>query len=387
VDAILPDPRIAKVILTRNPLDSYVSRKIAAATGQWRLTDMKHAKSARIRFDMAEFRKLMDALGGFQARLRRGLQQTGQTAFHVRYEDINDVDVINGLARFLGSTATLERPPGKLKKQNPTDLAAKVENYDEMVASLQHLDPFGLDQSVVLEPERQAQVPGFVAHPEAGLLFLPVKGAPVTPVLDWMGQVGGVGRDGLITKMTQKDLRQWIKDHPGYRSFSVVSHPLVRAHRVFCRFVLAVDRPAYADPRKTLRQRYKLPIPGKAPGDDWTADQHKAAFAGFLAFLKGNLAGQTSIRVDQAWASQTAVLQGVSSVTLPDRILREEALEQGLNDLAREVGLSSVPAPHPEAEPGPIPLKGIYDGKIEQAALDVYRRDYHTFGYPRLNRL
>src|SRR6056297_3573060 len=38
LERVLPDPRIAKVILTRNPLDSYVSRRIASETGQWRLT-------------------------------------------------------------------------------------------------------------------------------------------------------------------------------------------------------------------------------------------------------------------------------------------------------------------------------------------------------------
>ena len=35
LDAVLDDPACAKIILTRNPLDSYVSWKIAQATGQW----------------------------------------------------------------------------------------------------------------------------------------------------------------------------------------------------------------------------------------------------------------------------------------------------------------------------------------------------------------
>ena len=38
LDTILDDPQVAKIILTRNPLDSYVSWKIAQATGQWKLT-------------------------------------------------------------------------------------------------------------------------------------------------------------------------------------------------------------------------------------------------------------------------------------------------------------------------------------------------------------
>ena len=81
LERVLPDPRIAKVLLTRNPLDSYVSRKIASATGQWRLTDLKHAKSGRITFDAGEFEKMLTDWSDFRDHLRRGLQVTGQTAF------------------------------------------------------------------------------------------------------------------------------------------------------------------------------------------------------------------------------------------------------------------------------------------------------------------
>ena len=85
LERILTDRRIAKVLLTRNPLDSYVSRKIATATGQWRLTDVKHAKTDRITFDAGEFGQMLADWAGFRDRLRHGLQVTGQTAFHIRY--------------------------------------------------------------------------------------------------------------------------------------------------------------------------------------------------------------------------------------------------------------------------------------------------------------
>ena len=39
IDQVLNDPKCAKIVLTRNPVDSYVSWKIAQATGQWKLTD------------------------------------------------------------------------------------------------------------------------------------------------------------------------------------------------------------------------------------------------------------------------------------------------------------------------------------------------------------
>lgn len=386
VDRILPDPRIAKVILTRNPLDSYISRKIATATGQWRLTDAKNRKSARIMFDADEFTDLMDRLAAFQDRLRRGLQVTGQTAFQIRYEDINDPDVLNGLASFLGSEGRMDAASKKLKRQNPGDLADKVENYDEMLIALRDVDRFGLTASPDAEPTRGAAVPGLVAHPEAGLLFLPIKGGPDNAVLDWMGSIGGVGRDGLLRKMNQKELRQWMKDHPGYRSFSVLRHPVRRAYATFCRFILPDDRPAYEDPRKVMRQRYKLPIPGKTPGPDWSEGDQKAAFLAFLEFLKSNLDGQTSVRVDAAWASQSAILQGLAQVVTPHRLVHEHEMGTALPDLARAVGLGDVPPPKEEGGPGPVPLDRIYDGKIEKAAIDAYRRDYLALGFVRLNK-
>ena len=46
--SVLPDPDCAKIILARNPLDSYVSWKIARATDQWKLTDEVERKEKKI---------------------------------------------------------------------------------------------------------------------------------------------------------------------------------------------------------------------------------------------------------------------------------------------------------------------------------------------------
>jgi LPS sulfotransferase NodH len=385
VERVLPDPRIAKIILTRNPLESYVSRKIATATGQWRLNDLKHHRSARARFDMAEFADLMDRLQAFQLRLQRGLQTTGQTAFYVRYDDINDVDVLNGLAAYLGSDHRLDAASDKLKKQNPGDLSDKVENYDDMVTALARFDRFDLGQTPNFEPPRHAGVTGYVAHPSAGLLFIPVRGGPDASVRSWMGRIGDVGEDALLTRLSQKDLRQWMKAHPGYRSFTVLRHPVARAYHVFNHYILPGNRPAYADPRQVMRKRYGVTIPANGADAGHDATTHRDAFHGFLTFLKGNLAGQTSIRIDPAWATQTAILQGAANFILPHRIVFEDDMAEDLPMLATEAGVNAdVPANDPIS--APFPLKEIYDGKIEQAAIDTYRRDYLSFGFPRWNR-
>ena len=47
-DVIMDDTRCAKIVLTRNPVESYVSWKIAQATGQRKLTDVKAHTGCRL---------------------------------------------------------------------------------------------------------------------------------------------------------------------------------------------------------------------------------------------------------------------------------------------------------------------------------------------------
>ena len=61
-DHVLSDPACAKIILTRNPLESYVSHKIAAETKQWRLGNVVHRKKTQVTFDAAEFEQLLTRL-------------------------------------------------------------------------------------------------------------------------------------------------------------------------------------------------------------------------------------------------------------------------------------------------------------------------------------
>ncbi|MEH7830150.1 hypothetical protein [Gemmobacter denitrificans] len=119
IDHVLADPTCAKIILTRNPLDSYVSLKIAQETGQWKLQNAAKLKTARVPFHAAEFETHLAELQAWQIALLHGLQVSGQTGFYIDYDDLNDLDVLNGLAAFLGVESRLTATDPKLKKQNP----------------------------------------------------------------------------------------------------------------------------------------------------------------------------------------------------------------------------------------------------------------------------
>ncbi|MBV0913580.1 nodulation protein NodH [Anianabacter salinae] len=380
LDGLLTDPRRAKIILTRNPLDSYVSLKIAGETGQWRLRDMKFARSAKVEFDADEFLAHVDALQAFQLRVLRTLQTTGQSAFYIGYDDINDMDVLNGMAAFLGLDQRRDRTVKATKVQNPAPLESKVTNYAEIEKALARMDRFDLGRTPNFEPRRGPVVPGYMAAPSSPVLYQPVRCGVEDVVADWLGALDGKKRDAVLTGFNQKTLRQWKRQAGRHRSFTVVRHPVPRLYHAFCTYILATGPQAYPEIRELLRTTYKVPIPEKAPDASYPVSDMREAFLGFLGFVKGNLGGQTSVRVDPVWATQDMVIQGLGQFRLPDMILRAEALDAGLGQLTDQLGLAPPPLGEIPDE-HPLPLSAIYDASVEAAARAAAQRDYMMFGY------
>lgn len=375
----LDDPRCAKIILTRNPLDSYVSWKIAQQTGQWKLTNVKRRREAKAVFDAEDFAQHIDRLQAFQLHLMKGLQRSGQTAFYVDYDDLHNLGVINGLGRWLGVSDVLDKLDDTLKPQNPQPTIAKVENPDVMVAALSGLDRFNLTRTPNFEPRRGPATPSYVAAAKTPLLYMPIRSGPEDTVLQWLSDLDG--GDGLHNRMNQKDLRKWMRETPQHRSFTVLRHPAARAHHAFCTRILQTGPGSFLKIRATLRKRFQLPIPKDGPGPGYTRTAHRKAFGAFLDFVKMNLAGQTPIRVDPAWSTQAQVLSGFADFASPDYVLREDELAEMLPLIARKMGHegASVPGASPSDEP--YFLADIYDDALEEQVAAVYQRDYVLFGF------
>ncbi len=383
------DPACAKVVLTRNFVEAYVSRAIAKQTNQWALGNVKHAKKAKAVFVEAEFTRQLGEIKAFQLEILGRLQETGQTAFYINYDDLHDIAKINGLARFLGEESVLEGHSDRFKKQNPEPLDQKVVNFAEMAKAVARIGAFDLEDAPNFEPRRTAAVPSYVAAREVPLLYLPVQAGPVEEITGWMAALDGApknaaenggGEDALISGMTQKALRKWKRLHPGHRSFTVLRHPVARAHAAFCTHFLSDGPGAMPELKKALIHQYDVPLPENLPDSGWTRAAHRTAFLAFLRFLARNLAGQTPFRVAPTWASQSRVLAGFSPVILPDHVLREDRLAEGLRHLGEEIGRDLPPAPvrRPEV---PHRLEAIYDSEIEAAVRAIYQRDYMQFGF------
>ena len=101
----------------------------------------------------------------------------------------------------------------------------------------------------------------------------------------------------------------------------------------------------------------------------------------FLEFLKANLAGQTTVRVDAAWSTQMQVLQGYAQFALPDMILREEEIEVYLPALAQQLGHPDPAVPQVSETNRSFALGDIYDSQIEELVSTIYQRDYIAFGF------
>lgn len=379
-DRALADPRAGKIFLTRNPLDSYVSYCRALASNQWVLTDAKgQIKTPAIDFDGPGFEAFLNDQTAFFTSLRQGLARAGQTALTLRYEDLRDIEVINGAIGYLGSPHRLTRPERTLKRQNPEPLETKITDMAVLRSAVAALDPFGIDDLPPSAPARGPAVPSYVACPTTGLLYLPMAGPSPDPVLAWMAALDNVEIEDLITGMRQKDLRQWRVTHPDARSFTVLRHPVARAYTAFATRILPSGLQAYAELRHGLTVAYKVPLPEVFPDPQVAPAQIAEAFLRFLKFLKPNLAAQTSLRIDPAWAGQMTVLQGMAQVALPDRILRDTpALTQDLAALAESLGKTAPDLPV-SYDSGDLPA--LYDAHMEKAARAAYGLDYAAFGF------
>lgn len=368
-DAIMEDRDCAKIVLTRNPLDSYVSTRLAWATNQWKLNETETPIPASITYDGEEFRQSLSAIEAFQLRVMHGLQVSGQAGFWLGYDDLRDADVMTGLLHWLGRR-DLRRvePASDQVPQNPRELAQKVGNFPAMQKDLQRLDPFQLHRIPNFEPRRGPAVPGFLAaEAGAGLIHMPVKGGPGDRVAGWLRGLGKVSGD-----FTQSGLRQWKRDHPGHRSFTVLRHPLYRAWDAFLHLLAAAN----PEMRRLMREVHRVPLPPDEALAELSDDDSARLFLDFLGFLRRNLNGQTTLPTHPGWASQSEVLAGFARFSVPDLVAREDRLAPDLMALAAMAGIEAADAPGPEKQPD-----FLHDRRLMAAARAAYLRDYVAFGF------
>lgn len=374
---VMQDASCAKIILTRNPLDSYVSFKIATTTNQWRLGDVKHRKSAKVTFDAAEFAAHTDRVQQFQSTIQRQLQISGQTAFHIVYEDLNDVGVLNGLAQWLGVEARITAPSKALTRQNPEPVEEKLTNPEALAEGIRRLDRFNLRRTPHLEPHHAPSAPAFRIANRSPLAFMPIPGGPDQKIYHWMGALDGTGTDALVTDLTLEHMQDWWRRTPGHHSFTVLRHPVSRAFEIYQQQILSGAR---GDVRAWLASATGTEPPTHATADDLSPEALRDGFVAFVRFLQANRAGQTPMITAPAWTAQVTCLRALADVCPPRSVVKETDLQMACAHLAQIVGRTAPPAPAAHT-PSRGRLSRIYDASVLDATKAAYPEDFALLGF------
>jgi hypothetical protein len=370
-DLVMADRTCAKIVLTRNQLESFISWKIAKESDQWWLANTKHLQTVRPTFSLDEFNARNDTLNQFQAKLTRALQTLGQTAYYIDYDDIRDLDVLNGLAAFLGVAARIDGLNFRFKKQNPEAIVEKVANPLEMQKQLATVDWFNLHHVPNYEPRRLPAVAQYMASTGVDLLYMPIKCGPDHRIKKWLQSYGP-----MLESFDRQTLRHWKSAHPGQRSFAVLRHPLERAYTAWCDLIAKEWMPELRPYLKRVH-KFALPPKGKPFGD---VEEFRTGFMVFLELIKHIQAGRTELRVMPQIASLGATIQGFALLQSPDVLIHEDKLAEGLDYLCADLGIAAKPIPE-TADNRPYALSDIYAPDMEAAAREAYWRDYAGFGF------
>jgi len=392
----LIDPHCAKIILTRNPVESFVSLAIARETDQWLISDPAHRKEAQIHFDLAEFADYVKERDDYYGKISKALRLSEQPYFEIDYETLNDVTTINSLTAFLGVTEKLDRLEQPIKRQNPGSLSQKILNYNEISAALDLPDK-KVSQPSALKRERETgtDLSRIYFSKNKAIALAPVPSTPIASAQEWMTQVDGTPPQNGFSAKAFSD---WQGNHPDPIFFTVVDHPLRRAYSAFMHKIFPTGPDSYLKIREQLQRQFGLLLP---PGDvskfqsraelgaiGYGIDEHRTSFKQFLVFVAGNLESQTDIRQDGKWQSQSEIIRRYRVLHPVLHVFNTESLRTDLKYLENKLDLPPMFGWHEEPKTEfSFSLSDIYDDEIEALARAAYAPDYERFGYAALSGL
>ena len=386
----LKDRYCAKIILTRNPVDSFTSLKIAAKTNQWMISDAAHRKHAKIHFDLEEYAEYLAERSAYYANITKALEMSGQPSFEIGYDELNDLDRINQLAAFIGAREVKTALDEPIKRQNPQGLAEKISNFQEVKKAL-NLSATGTADPLVKLPKKATgtDLSRIYFCKQIPLGFAPVPAVPDGGIRQWqMFHDHNMAKNGF----TRQRFDEWKASRPNAVFFSVVQHPVRRAYHVFMQKIFPTVPQGYLAIRQQLESRFGLLLPEgeitpatpRAVLEDsgYGLEAHRIAFKQFLVFASGNLAGETDIRQDGKWQLQSEIIRRYRVLHPVAHVFKSEQLQADLSYLENRLGLKPYFGWKDEAEPVfSFALSDIYDAEVEALTQAAYGQDYNEFSY------
>lgn len=385
LDFVLSDPRCTKIVLTRDPLESWVSLQIAQKTGQWMLRDPRRRRTAKIRFDGSAFDRFAACQRENLEWVEDRLAWYGKIAIRLDYRDLPERTRLQEAARAIGSSGTVPRDPPILR-QNPERFCEKVENHAEMCAYLGMPPPMATCAAPPAAP-RILRPEGFAAG------YAPIPGPALAPAIALMHriEVRDFGRESLplpeLLARTETGTRHPPpqKDSP---AFTVACHPLIRAHAAFVHECFGPGWRASAL-RDELVARYG-PMPTRKAlahqTDAYPADLHRTHFSAFLDRLADAKTGNGRYPMIPDWVPQAELLDRHACGHQSIESFRHEDFCGAARWLTDRMDLPPLPPGQiagirKTGQQSLLSPDGIATPEIEAKVRNLYAADFDRFGY------
>ncbi|MBY8974767.1 hypothetical protein KHP62_03040 [Rhodobacteraceae bacterium NNCM2] len=343
---VLSDPDCARIILKRDPVESYISLRIAEATGQWLLVDARRRKRARVHFDPVRFDAYRARMDAYYARLESAIAAAGMAAETVEFDALGDLGVLNHLASHIGSTDRLAELEAGILRQNPEPVEAKVENAAEMLA---HLGRAPSGQAAPL-PEM-----GDTVHSRnAPLIWNRVPGQEVQLGTGLMNaiEIHGYGASAIPPGRLRTD--------PMEHFDSGDEGATVGRETVFLMTEAATERLHTLFLLQTFRGKTALPFVIRelderhgptGPLRRWLdridepeiRARHRKRLIGFLDMIVEARAGRGMHPVHPGWLPQADYLEAAHAQFGDLHLIRSSHLREDADALVKRLGLTSLP--------------------------------------------
>ncbi|MEM7744320.1 MAG: hypothetical protein AAF409_11495 [Pseudomonadota bacterium] len=381
----LADPMCRKVVLRRDPLESYLSLKIARQTGQWMLKNPRRRIAARVQFDASEYADYTSGLEAHYAWIDAQLTAAGETAVRVDYAELQEHAKLAEIARYIGSAGTLpEHQP--IARQNPQNLAEKVSNYKYMCETLD-ISPGALPTP------KPRSVPAIRLAPSAQLACAEIPGPAfeVAISLLYRFERRSYGGRSLSYTQLQRESREgtyaprWSGEETadGRVVFAITSHPAIRIVGLFNAALFGPDR-RVSPVRQHFLSRYRALPEASA---DMSPEDLAQLLAEYLDMVSSARHGSGAVFMDDCWREQSILLDACQAQASVDRVADIDDLDDLVGWLAARLNVPALPPSHiadvlRRALPQDLPAGAFMTDEIGRRLSALYSADFVRFAYP-----
>ena len=386
MQVLLDDPRCAKIILSRDPLSAFVSLSIAQFSDIWLIGSENDRLPLSVPVSLGAFEVYKAQCKRYFDQIEAGLAAAGQAAMCIDYTDLGDMTKLNDLAMALGAKAPRKTLDAPIKRQNPASLHAKISNYAEVYAALGLPAPETLPEAEPLS-QNESQVKWvwprhYYVCDHRSLAFAPLIENTKQPLTAWLSLVPSELRTGLKLG----DVQDWAARNKAAHVISVLHHPVDRLYAAFMNKIFSTAPDAFQKIRTILETRYQIYLPGDAQQIDrrtYTVEDQRTAFHQFLLFVAANLAGETDIRQDCSWQTQSALADIFAQIMPITHFLRVEQLDHDIPELERALNIPPIWAGLKtyRHRPFAFDLAEIYTDQTEALARAAFGEDYARFSF------